>query len=65
MPDVLLGLVMGTPLIPMAAATVFGIWGLRAHGMFARFVPVDDLGTVLPVHDPRGLEGLAKEFRDG
>ncbi len=56
---------IGVPLAILAVTDAAGIWLLRRHGAFARFVPVDDLGAVTPGHDPRGLEMLAREFQGG
>ncbi len=54
---------IGIPLAILAVTDVAGIWLLRRHGAFARFVPVDDLGAIMPGYDPRGLEALVQEFQ--
>lgn len=53
----------GLLLMTLGVINVYGIWLLRRHSAFARFVPVQDLQSVVPAHDPRGLELLAKEFQ--
>lgn len=53
----------GLLLMTLGVVNVYGIWLLRRHSAFARVVPVQDLQSVVPAHDPRGLEPLAKAFR--
>ncbi len=50
--------------IALALVNVYGIWLLRNHSAFARFESVRDLQSVVPAHDPRGLEVLAKEYQN-
>lgn len=63
MPDPLLICTAAIPLVVLVAANAAGIWLLRAHGAFTRFVPAADVETVVPAHDPRGLEGLTTDFQ--
>lgn len=64
MADPLSVLLIAVGLMALALINVYGIWLLRRHGAFARFVPVNELRAVVPMHDPRGLHVLAKAFHN-
>jgi hypothetical protein len=55
-------LLIGAPLMMLALVNVYGVWHLRNHLPLARFVATEDLHTIVPSHDPRHLEELAKGF---
>ena len=63
MTDVASVLLVGLPILALAGINVYGVWLLRRYGAYARFVATGDLDSVVPAHDPHGLERLAREFR--